>query len=44
MRVNADGTLVTTGHPEALGSGLTYKWITTDLRSIAGNSLHQWTW
>ncbi len=30
MRVNADGTLATTGHPEACGSALTHKWITTD--------------
>lgn len=30
LRVNADGTLATTGHPEALGSALTHKWITTD--------------
>jgi glutamate--cysteine ligase len=28
--VNADGTLATTGHPPALGSALTHKWITTD--------------
>ncbi|EIM4352362.1 glutamate--cysteine ligase, partial [Escherichia coli] len=26
LRVNADGTLATTGHPEALGSALTHKW------------------
>ncbi|NYY78524.1 hypothetical protein DMI69_20850 [Escherichia coli] len=25
LRVNADGTLATTGHPEALGSALTHK-------------------
>lgn len=30
LRVNADGTLATTGHPETLGSALTHKWITTD--------------
>lgn len=30
LRVNADGSLATTGHPEALGSTLTHKWITTD--------------
>ncbi|MDU1746037.1 MAG: glutamate--cysteine ligase [Klebsiella aerogenes] len=30
LRVNADGTLATTGHPLALGSALTHKWITTD--------------
>ena len=30
LRVNADGTLATTGHPPALGSALTHKWITTD--------------
>ena len=30
LRVNADGTLATTGHPQALGSALTHKWITTD--------------
>ncbi|MBS2140841.1 glutamate--cysteine ligase, partial [Escherichia coli] len=30
LRVNADGTLATPGHPEALGSALTHKWITTD--------------
>jgi glutamate--cysteine ligase len=30
LRVNADGSLATTGHPEALGSALTHKWITTD--------------
>ena len=30
LRVNADGTLATTGHPHALGSALTHKWITTD--------------
>ena len=34
LRVNADGTLATTGHPEALGSALTHKWITTDLCAI----------
>ena len=28
--MNADGTLATTGHPPALGSALTHKWITTD--------------
>ncbi len=30
LRVNADGSLATTGHPQALGSALTHKWITTD--------------
>jgi len=30
LRVNADGTLATTGHPEQLGATLTHKWITTD--------------
>lgn len=30
LRVNADGSLATTGHPEQLGSALTHKWITTD--------------
>ncbi|SUX84257.1 glutamate--cysteine ligase [Citrobacter koseri] len=30
LRVNADGTLATTGHPDALGSALTHKWVTTD--------------
>jgi glutamate--cysteine ligase len=30
LRVNADGSLATTGHPEVLGSALTHKWITTD--------------
>ena len=30
LRVNADGSLATTGHPEALGATLTHKWITTD--------------
>ena len=30
LRVNADGSLATTGHPEILGSALTHKWITTD--------------
>ncbi|MDC0726133.1 glutamate--cysteine ligase [Phytobacter diazotrophicus] len=30
LRVKADGTLATTGHPHALGSALTHKWITTD--------------
>jgi len=30
LRVNADGTLATTGHPAALGSALTHQWITTD--------------
>ncbi|MGX5101180.1 glutamate--cysteine ligase [Enterobacter cloacae] len=30
LRVNADGSLATTGHPKALGSALTHKWITTD--------------
>ncbi|WP_010434384.1 glutamate--cysteine ligase [Enterobacter mori] len=30
LRVNADGSLATTGHPKALGSALTHKWVTTD--------------
>jgi len=30
LRVNADGSLATTGHPERLGSALTHQWITTD--------------
>jgi len=30
LRVNADGSLATTGHAAALGSALTHKWITTD--------------
>lgn len=30
LRVHADGTLATTGHPGCLGSALTHKWITTD--------------
>jgi len=30
LRVNADGSLATTGHPEALGSALKHHWITTD--------------
>jgi len=30
LRVNEDGTLATTGHPEALGSAFTHQWITTD--------------
>lgn len=30
LRVNADGSLATTGHQDALGSALTHKWITTD--------------
>lgn len=30
LRVNADGTLATTGHPASLGSALTHQWITTD--------------
>ncbi|ROP59436.1 glutamate-cysteine ligase [Enterobacter sp. BIGb0383] len=30
LRVNADGSLATTGHPAALGSALTHQWITTD--------------
>jgi len=30
LRVNADGSLATTGHPDALGAALTHKWITTD--------------
>ena len=30
LRVNADGSLATTGHPETLGSALKHDWITTD--------------
>ncbi|WP_330983886.1 MULTISPECIES: glutamate--cysteine ligase [Enterobacterales] len=30
LRVNADGSLATTGHQDALGSALTHQWITTD--------------
>lgn len=30
LRVNADGSLAQTGHPEALGAALTHEWITTD--------------
>lgn len=30
LRVTADGTLATTGHPEKLGAALTHQWITTD--------------
>ncbi|OMQ22218.1 glutamate--cysteine ligase [Serratia oryzae] len=30
LRVTADGTLATTGHPEQLGAALTHQWITTD--------------
>lgn len=30
LRVSPDGELATTGHPQALGSALTHKWITTD--------------
>lgn len=30
LRVTTDGKIATTGHPEALGSALTHKWITTD--------------
>ncbi|HKS34664.1 MAG TPA: glutamate--cysteine ligase [Enterobacteriaceae bacterium] len=30
LRVNADGSLATTGHPASLGSALTHQWITTD--------------
>ncbi|WP_039057104.1 glutamate--cysteine ligase [Enterobacter sp. Bisph1] len=30
LRVKADGSLATTGHPATLGSALTHKWITTD--------------
>ncbi|MDU2941727.1 MAG: glutamate--cysteine ligase [Enterobacteriaceae bacterium] len=30
LRVNEDGTLATTGHPEALGAAFTHQWITTD--------------
>ncbi len=41
LRVNADGTLATTGHPEALGSALTHKWITTDFAE-ALKAAHQY--
>ncbi|PSN08584.1 glutamate--cysteine ligase [Siccibacter turicensis] len=30
LRVTPQGSLATTGHPEALGAALTHKWITTD--------------
>lgn len=30
LRVNADGSLANTGHPESLGVALTHEWITTD--------------
>ncbi|WP_114195782.1 glutamate--cysteine ligase [Edaphovirga cremea] len=30
LRVTADGSLAATGHPQALGSALTHKWVTTD--------------
>jgi len=30
LRVNEDGTLATTRHPEVLGSAFTHQWITTD--------------
>ncbi|HHQ6626916.1 TPA: glutamate--cysteine ligase [Serratia fonticola] len=30
LRVTADGTLASTGHPEQLGAALTHHWITTD--------------
>lgn len=30
LRINADGSLATTGHQDALGSALTHQWITTD--------------
>ncbi|MDF7680143.1 glutamate--cysteine ligase [Enterobacteriaceae bacterium ESL0689] len=30
LRINADGSLATTPHPEAMGSALTHQWITTD--------------
>lgn len=30
LRVNPDGSLATTGHPESLGAALTHRWITTD--------------
>lgn len=30
LRINADGSLATTGHPKAMGSALTHRWITTD--------------
>ncbi|XPE42079.1 hypothetical protein ACNKHK_17315 [Shigella flexneri] len=35
LRVNADRSLATTGHPEVLGSALTHKWITTDFAESA---------
>ncbi|MDN4502622.1 glutamate--cysteine ligase [Alteromonadaceae bacterium BrNp21-10] len=30
LRINANGSLAQTGHPQALGSALTHDWITTD--------------
>jgi len=30
LRVNANGSIAKTGHPEALGAALTHHWITTD--------------
>lgn len=30
LRVNADGSLATTGHPAAVGAALTHQWVTTD--------------
>ena len=30
LRVNADGSIATNSHPQALGAPLTHKWITTD--------------
>lgn len=30
LRVNTDGSLAETGHPESLGAALTHPWITTD--------------
>ena len=30
LRVNLDGSIATTGHPQALGSALTNRYITTD--------------
>nr|MDQ6121019.1 hypothetical protein [Klebsiella pneumoniae subsp. pneumoniae] len=39
--MNADGTLATTGHPPALGSALTHKWITTDFAEALLGSLRQ---
>ncbi|MGU0044433.1 hypothetical protein ACVXHA_27885 [Escherichia coli] len=36
FRVDADGALATTGHPEALGSALTHEWILPICGSVAG--------